>query len=99
MTETDGGRIVSIHQPLNCIDYDGPGQALAARMADSCRLSVRKLGARPGSLGSFTGEEKGIPTVTMELPREASQLSEEALWSRYGPAMLAAVTFPRQVAK
>jgi len=61
-------RIVSIHQPLNCIDYDGPAQALAARMAQYCDLRVKKLGARPGSLGSYTGEELRIPTITVELP-------------------------------
>jgi protein MpaA len=44
-------RIVSIHQPLACIDYDGPSRALANRMAQYCKLPLEKLGARPGSLG------------------------------------------------
>lgn len=92
-------RIVSIHQPLNCIDYDGPGQALASRIAEACRLPIHKLGARPGSLGSYTGETLGIPTVTMELPREASKLSQAGLWSQYGPALLAAVTYSSHIAK
>jgi protein MpaA len=92
-------RIVSIHQPLNCLDYDGPGNGLASRMAEGCRLPVRKLGARPGSLGSYTGETLGIPTVTMELPREASRLSQAGLWSQYGHALLTAVTYSQHVAK
>ena len=92
-------RIISIHQPLNCIDYDGPGQALAYRIAESCKLPVRKLGARPGSLGSYTGETLGIPTITMELPREASHLSHAGLWAQYGPALLAAVTYTPHTAK
>lgn len=92
-------RIISIHQPLNCIDYDGPGQGLASRIAEACRLPVRKLGARPGSLGAYTGETLGIPTVTMELPREASKLSQAGLWSQYGQALLAAVTYSPRVAK
>jgi len=92
-------RIISLHQPLNCIDYDGPAKALAARMAANCKLPVKKLGARPGSLGSYTGEELGIPTVTVELPRGASSLSETALWDQYGAAMVAGITFPRQVSK
>jgi protein MpaA len=87
-------RIVSIHQPLNCLDYDGAGKALAERLADCCQMPVRKLGARPGSLGSFTGLQLGIPTVTMELPRDASRFDDERLWSQYGQAMLAAVAFP-----
>jgi murein peptide amidase A len=88
-------RIVSIHQPLNCIDYDGPAQALAARMAQYCDLPVKRLGARPGSLGSYTGESLGIATITLELPGEASRWSEETLWQRYGKALLAAVLFPQ----
>ncbi|OHB67826.1 MAG: hypothetical protein A2Y77_01795 [Planctomycetes bacterium RBG_13_62_9] len=87
-------RIVSIHQPLNCIDYDGPGQALAARMAQYCDLAVKKLGAKPGSLGAYTGEELGIPTVTLELPADASKLDDAALWQKYGKALIAAVAYP-----
>jgi len=92
-------RIVSIHQPLNCIDYDGPAQALATRMAQYCDLPVKKLGARPGSLGSFTGEELGIPTVTLELPRSASNLTDALLWQRYGITLVAAVQYPQYVSK
>jgi protein MpaA len=92
-------RIISIHLPLNCLDYDGPGNGLAARMAEMCRLPIHKLGARPGSLGSYTGETLGIPTITMELPREASKLSQAGLWSQYGPALLTAVTYSQRAAK
>jgi protein MpaA len=87
-------RIVSVHQPLNCIDYDGPGEAIAARMAQNCDLPVKKVGARPGSLGSYTGETLKIPTVTLELPPEASKMSDEVLWQKYGKALLAAVLYP-----
>jgi len=90
-------RIVSIHSPLNCIDYDGPGQAIAARMAQECDLPVKKLGARPGSLGAYTGETLGIPTITLELPPEAARQSEEALWGQYGNALLAAILYPEHV--
>ena len=87
-------RIVSVHQPLSCIDYDGPGEAIAARMAQDCDLPVKKIGARPGSLGSYTGETLKIPTITMELPPEASKMSGEALWQKYGKALMAAVLYP-----
>ncbi len=92
-------RIVSIHQPLDCLDYDGPGNGLAARMAEACKLPVHKLGARAGSLGAYTGDTLGIPTITMELPREASRLSQAGLWAQYGPALLTAVTYSSRVAK
>lgn len=89
----DPDRIVALHQPLNCIDYDGPAKALAMQMARHCPLPVKKLGARPGSLGSYTGEDLGIPTITMELPESASQLDAALLWKQYGPAVIAAVTY------
>jgi protein MpaA len=89
-------RIVSIHQPLNCIDYDGPGRALATRMAQSCDLPIKKLGAKPGSLGAYTGETLGIATITLELPPTASGLSDTAIWERYGRAVLAAILYPQQ---
>ena len=83
--------VVSIHQPLNCIDYDGPAADLARSMAAACHLSVRKIGARPGSLGSYVGLELGLPIVTVELPRSASRLTSDGLWQRYGEMLLIAV--------
>lgn len=90
--------IVSLHQPLSCVDYDGPAAELAEQMAQSAGLPVRKLGARPGSLGSFSGEDLGIPTITLELPRGASRWSEAELWDRYGHALLLAVHFGQELA-
>jgi len=87
-------RIVSIHQPLSCIDYDGPGIALARRMAEHCDLPIKKLGARPGSLGSYAGLTLGIPIITLELPRSADALDEQSLWDKYGAALVAAVAYP-----
>ena len=87
-------RIVSIHQPLNCIDYDGPGKQLASHMAQFCALPVKKLGARPGSLGSYAGVTLGIPIITFEMLAEDSNLGPEGLWRRYGRALLAAITYP-----
>ncbi len=87
-------RIVSLHQPLKCIDYDGPAEELAHHMAAYCHLPVRKLGARPGSFGSFAGEKLGIPVITLELERADDDLTTEQLWQRYGAAMLAAISYP-----
>jgi len=88
-------RIVSIHQPLNCIDYDGPGKQLADHMAQYCDLPIKKLGARPGSLGSYAGVTKGIPIITFEMLASDSDLDTESLWRKYGRALLAAITFPQ----
>jgi protein MpaA len=91
-------RIISMHQPIACIDYDGPGAELAQAMAKALpaehRLRVQKLGAYPGSLGSFAGEDLGIPIITVELPGAAHRLSQDELWNRYGAMLIAAVEFP-----
>lgn len=90
-------RIIAVHQPLACIDYDGPAQQLAERMAQYCDLPLQKLGARPGSLGSYAGEELGIPTITFELKPNDHRLSRGQLWQQYGNALLAAVAFPEKI--
>jgi len=91
-------RIVSIHQRRNrwpgCIDYDGPAGAIARRMAQYCDLPVNKLGAMPGSLGSYAGLTLRIPIITFEMQTADSQLNAQALWRKYGKALLAAVTYP-----
>lgn len=90
-------RIVSIHQPLNCIDYDGPAKMLAEYMGQYCALPVKKLGAKPGSLGSYAGLTLGIPIITFEMTQADSELNSQALWSKYGRALLAAIVYPDPV--
>ncbi|MEE4357437.1 MAG: DUF2817 domain-containing protein [Desulfococcaceae bacterium] len=89
-------RIISIHEPMNCIDYDGPGESLAAFISDYCYLPVKKIGAMPGSLGSYAGAELGIPVITLELPEEAAVMDTEILWQLYGKALLASVLYPQK---
>jgi len=84
-------RVVSVHQPLGCVDYDGPAADLADRMAQACGLPVKQLGTRPGSLGSYSSQIRGIPIVTLELLDSDSGLSDEQLWARYGKALLVAI--------
>lgn len=89
----DPARVVSIHQPLECVDYDGPAEKLAEAMsgAISGRLPVKKLGGRPGSLGSYVGETLGRPIVTLELPEGAQERTPDELWADYGAALVAFV--------
>lgn len=91
-------RVVSIHQPLECIDYDGPAKDLAEAMAEGCALPVKKLGGRPGSFGSFIGETLGKPIVTLELPKDAG-MNQAALWNDYGKALIEALRFSAKPAK
>ncbi len=90
-------RIVSIHQPLACIDYDGPGTTLAVRMAQYCNLRVKRLGAKPGSLGSYAGVDLDIPIITFEMLQGDSGLDSQTLWRRYGKALIAAIVYPDPV--
>lgn len=87
-------RVVSIHQPLTCIDYDGPGLEIAQNMARVCDLPVTKLGAHPGSLGAYVGETLGIPIITLELRATDKNLTADELWANYGRALVAAIVYP-----
>ncbi len=85
-------RIISIHQPIGCIDYDGPAENLAAAMGAKCPLPVKQVGSRPGSLGSFVGNTLKRPIITWELPEDAG-MNGDSLWKTYGPALIAALRF------
>ena len=89
--------IVAVHQPKECIDFDGPAKGLAEAMAACTNLPIKRLGSLPGSLGSYAGLQLNIPIITLELPEEASDQGNEALWNAYGKAMLAAVHFPNPI--
>jgi len=90
-------RIVSIHQPLACIDYDGPGVNLAIQMALYCDLPIKRLGAKSGSLGSYAGVNLGIPIITFEMFETDSKLDSEALWKKYEKSLIAAIVYPEPV--
>lgn len=87
IARTEPRRILSVHQPAACVDYDGPAAALARRVSEACGLPVERLGGKPGSLGSYAGNTLGISIITLELPGAATRLSDTALWSRFGPAI------------
>ncbi|MBC8184679.1 DUF2817 domain-containing protein [candidate division KSB1 bacterium] len=84
-------RIVSIHTPLRIVNYDGPAKDLAFNMAMSNGYPVRKdVGyPTPGSLGNYTGNEKNIPTITLELPRKSFQ----KIWEENRVALLLCVIY------
>jgi len=70
-------KIMGIHSPLNFLDYDGPSALSLAKFpseyVQQClklrtRLKAITTGYFPGSLGNYAGQERGIPTLTLELP-------------------------------
>ena len=87
-------RIITFHQAADRLDYDGPAQGLAEAMAAVCPLEVARMGARPGSLGSWAGVDLGLPVVTVELPRKADDQPPSRRWELYGDMLLVALRYP-----
>lgn len=70
-------RILSIHsieRGRECNNYDGPAAALAQAMSARNGYPARPtIGYEtPGSFGTWAGVDRQIPTITLELPRDAS---------------------------
>jgi protein MpaA len=71
-------KILSVHAPLTLIDYDGPelkdshsqGAAqLLIQMSDKAgKYRINNYPFFTGSLGNWAGNERNIPTYTLELP-------------------------------
>ena len=81
-------RILAVHSPLHCVNFDGPAEDVSRRMAEASAYPLRpSLGyPTPGSLGSYMGVDRRIPTVTLELRRYRS---EAAAWTELKEALLA----------
>ena len=86
-------RVVSIHSSrrgMHCNNYDGPAKPLALRMC-GCN-GYRPLGtwyaATPGSFGTWSGIERQIPTITLELPND---LTGRQCWEENREALLAVI--------
>jgi hypothetical protein len=82
--------IISCHAPLACVNYDGPAQEIARRIAALNGLPVvAQLSGpfpnSPGSLGTYYGKERGLPVITLEL------VPGQAQWARHGAALLDAM--------
>ena len=86
--------IISIHSIRDgreCNNYDGPnGQWIAALMSTyNGYPSVGYIGyPTPGSMGTYAGMDRGIPMVTLEVPRSDSG---EQAWEKNREALLAVI--------
>ena len=67
--------IVSVHSPLNLVDYDGPGTPPSSLGG----LPLRRLGNFSGTLGNYGGVQNRIPVITIELPSSARLPSSESI--------------------
>lgn len=79
--------IHSINRNRFCNNFDGPGRALARRMSQYNKYPVTStIGyPTPGSFGTWAGVERGIPTITLELP---SHHSAKRCWEDNREALL-----------
>jgi protein MpaA len=71
-------KIISVHAPLTLLDYDGPSFAqnegkaakqLLVQMSNKAgKYKISNYPFFTGSLGNWAGNERNIPTYTLELP-------------------------------
>ena len=82
-------RIITVHCPYKCVNYDGPAEELAQAMSDANGYKVEaSIGyPTPGSFGTYAGIEKRIPTITLELP----PTGEEDVWADNREALVRAL--------
>ncbi|MEN9202142.1 MAG: DUF2817 domain-containing protein [Thermostichus sp. DG_1_6_bins_120] len=75
-----------------CVNYNGPARELAEVMAAHNGLPVTDdIGyPTPGSLGTWAGRERGIPTLTLELLRGTPR---DPVWQEQAPALQALLEF------
>lgn len=84
-------KIISIHSPMRCVNYDGPAKELAIEISKYNKYPVKSyIGySTPGSFGTYAGKERNIPVVTLEVPN----ISDEEVWSQNKDALIAAIKF------
>ncbi len=100
-------KILSIHAPLGFLDYDGPGDGQIEMTPTELRAKrlVKAISEKsknykvvdytfyPGSLGNYAGNERHIPTVTLEL--ETTEPSKvETYWTQFLPGMMQSIHYP-----
>jgi len=101
-------KILSIHAPLGFLDYDGPGsdrpraltpsEAKAKRLVHTISENSRNYrivdySFYPGSLGNYAGNERNIPTVTLEL-ETTNPAKVEEYWQQFLPGLTALIKYP-----
>ncbi len=99
-------KIVSVHAPLTLLDYDGPDEFGAGTTGGTVGVRANQLliqmsrearGYRiknypyfPGSLGNYAGNERNIPTYTLELPSSDNRRHRE-FWRHFSGAITEAI--------
>ena len=84
--------ILSFHSYDPMINFNGPSKELAQVIGEKCgyRIADDMGYPTPGSLGTWAGSEKQIPTITYEIQRD---MDHDASWVLHGPAVMAGLQF------
>lgn len=101
-------KILSFHAPLGFLDFDGPGdrkyedllpveqraKRVGLRMQKNTKRFLKFIDFRfyPGSLGNYAGNERKIPTYTVELPSAHASMGY-AYWNIMRHALIKAMTY------
>lgn len=72
--------ILSLHAPYKVVNFDGDARVFAEKISALTGYPVEEdIGYEtPGSFGTYSGKERNIPTITLELPVDKS---DEDLWA------------------
>ena len=107
MSRFQPDKVVSIHAPLGFLDYDGPGDNKRKNLSDfekkardlayivsrnSNNYRVLDFAFYPGSLGNYAGNERHVPTVTLELSSTNPRFADK-YWREFFPGLRAAVKY------
>lgn len=103
-------KIVSVHAPLTLLDYDGPtiaadngmdgkkAQDLLHKLSEDAKgYNIKDYPFFPGSLGNWAGQERSIPTYTLELPSSDARKNKE-YWELFKFPMHRLITHSLRVA-
>jgi len=94
-------KIISVHAPLTLIDYDGPtltsscapSELLKNMSAKSSLLKIMNYPFFPGSIGNWAGNERKIPTYTLELPSSSPE-KHQYFWELFKEVIQLAIESP-----
>ena len=61
--------ILTLHSPYKVVNYDGPAKEIAEKISEIIKYPIEEsIGyPTPGSFGTYSGMERKIPTITLEL--------------------------------
>jgi murein peptide amidase A len=84
--------IISAHSWEPMINYNGPAKRIAEFMSQFCGLRISDdIGyPTPGSLGTWAGWERKIPTITLEIQREQSEVD---VWKTHAESLRETLLF------